>query len=237
MSLILDALKKSEAERQRNAGPTLLDVRIARPQRRYPIWAFIVGGLLLVNMVLLLIFVLRRPSSDVTVAVNRLNPSAQPATSPAPALATPPSAAPAAIVGAATTPSTPANATTTSAAQAPLPADEPADDSPMNPADDLPALSGPAAAQRSGGGSVKYQHDDSGGYSSLPSYTELSGNLPPLRLDLHVYAEQPRNRYAMINMQAVHEGDTLSEGMRVLAITRDGVALDYRGQQFMLHPQ
>jgi hypothetical protein len=38
-------------------------------------------------------------------------------------------------------------------------------------------------------------------------------------------------------MQRVHEGDTLSEGARVLAITREGVALDYRGQRFMLRPR
>lgn len=239
MSLILDALKKSEAERQRNAGPTLLDVRVARPQRRYPMWAFIVGGLLLVNMVLLLIFVMRRPASDVTAAVNRVNPGAQPATSPAPASPVPPQApAPALTPAAPSTPATPSMPTTAAPTQAQTLTDEPADDAPLNPADDAPALPGPAAAaQRPGGGSVKYQRDESAGYSSLPSYTELGGNLPPLRLDLHVYAEQPRNRYAMINMQAVHEGDTLSEGMRVLAITRDGVALDYRGQQFMLHPQ
>jgi general secretion pathway protein B len=247
MSLILDALKKSEAERQRNAGPTLLDVRIARPQRRYPMWSFIVGGLLLVNMVLLLIFVMRRPPSDVSVATNRVIQGAQPATLPAALPATPQASAstvapvaPATNIGAPAAPPMPTLAAPTQATstQAALPADEPADDGPLNPADDAPALPGPAAtAQRSGGGSVKYQRDDSGGYSSLPSYSELGGNLPPLRLDLHVYAEQPRNRYAMINMQAVHEGDTLSEGMRVLAITRDGVALDYRGQQFMLHPQ
>jgi hypothetical protein len=63
MSLILEALKKSEAERQRQSGPTLLEVRIAKPQRRYPIWALVVGALLAVNMILLLVFVLRRPSA------------------------------------------------------------------------------------------------------------------------------------------------------------------------------
>jgi hypothetical protein len=84
---------------------------------------------------------------------------------------------------------------------------------------------------------MKIQRDDSAGYSSLPSFSDVNGDMPDLRLDLHVYAEQPRDRYALINMQTVHEGDTLREGARVLAITREGVALDLRGQQFMLHPQ
>jgi hypothetical protein len=79
---------------------------------------------------------------------------------------------------------------------------------------------------------------DSGGhYADLPNFSDVGGDLPELRLDLHVYAERPRDRYAMINMHRVREGDALPEGPRVLAITREGVALDYKGQQFMLHPQ
>jgi hypothetical protein len=90
-----------------------------------------------------------------------------------------------------------------------------------NPADDEPAVPASAAA----------------GYASLPSFNDVGGDLPELRLDLHVYAVHARDRYALINMHRVHEGDTLAEGPRVLAITREGVALDYRGQQFMLRPQ
>ena len=93
--------------------------------------------------------------------------------------------------------------------------------SPGNPADDEPAL--PAGS--------------SGHYSSLPSFSDVGGDLPALRLDLHVYAERARDRYALVNMHRVHEGDVLPEGPRVLAITREGVAMDYRGQEFMLHPQ
>src|SRR5579864_9349463 len=63
MSFILDALKKSEAERQRQAGPTLLEVRITRPRRRYPLWAAIVGVLLAVNVILLVVFLWHRPGT------------------------------------------------------------------------------------------------------------------------------------------------------------------------------
>jgi general secretion pathway protein B len=253
MSLILDALKKSEAERQRHAGPTMLDVRIARPQRRYPVWAFIVGGLLLVNIALLLVFVLRRPDAAMPAA----------ASTPAAAAAAPTTAAPSAAASGTAVPGSPppltppvtaAPATNAAAASpdatsmratAPTLADDTADNGSMNPADEEPALPAAALSPRTANGnangnangSVKYQRDNSSGYSSLPSYSELGGNLPPLRLDLHVYAEAPRERYAMINMQSLHEGDTLSEGARVLAITRDGVALDYHGQQFILRPQ
>jgi hypothetical protein len=78
---------------------------------------------------------------------------------------------------------------------------------------------------------------DSNRYASLPSFADVGGDLPALRLDLHVFAERPRDRYALINMHRVREGDVLPEGARVLAITRDGVALAWRNQEFMLRPQ
>ncbi|HEX9473134.1 MAG TPA: general secretion pathway protein GspB, partial [Steroidobacteraceae bacterium] len=60
------------------------------------------------------------------------------------------------------------------------------------------------------------------------------GTLPPLRLDLHVYAANPADRYAFINMHKVREGDLTPEGVRVSQITREGVVLDYRGTEFLL---
>ena len=41
MSFILDALKKSESERNRQTGPTLLEVRVAPPRSRLPLWAIV----------------------------------------------------------------------------------------------------------------------------------------------------------------------------------------------------
>jgi general secretion pathway protein B len=228
MSLILDALKKSEAERQRQAGPTLLEVRVARPQRRYPLWALAVGILLAINMILLLVFVLR-PSDN----TRTLNPASAPAlaAAPAPPAANPaPAAAPAAAP--APLPSAPQSVTAQLApppATAPTLVGSPNDDA-SNPADDEPAI---AATP----GNIKAQRESARiDYSALPSVSEVA-NAPDLRLDLHVYAERARDRYALINMQTVHEGEALSEGPRVLAITRDGVALEWHGQQFMLRPQ
>src|SRR5579872_331860 len=81
MSFILDALKKSEAERQRQAGPTLLEVRITRPRRRYPLWAIIVGALFGINVVVLTVVLLRKPP---LATVTRLE---QPASAPMPGVA------------------------------------------------------------------------------------------------------------------------------------------------------
>ena len=58
--------------------------------------------------------------------------------------------------------------------------------------------------------------------------------LPELRLDLHVYAIDPAERFVFINMRKLKEGESLPEGVRVEQITPTGVALSYRGQRFTL---
>jgi general secretion pathway protein B len=251
MSLILDALKKSEAERQRQSGPTLLEVRISKPRRRYPIWVLVVGALLVLNVLLLLAFVLHRPASPpassppiaatgaapagIAASSTALPPAAPATTASNPAaMATPPTPvaadpalAPGALVPAGPGPASsvgvlgeldtmePERSTAPQAQGAPE-----TQDSAHNPADDEPAL--PAGTQD----------------RNIPNFSDLSGaDLPDLRLDLHVYAEHVRDRYALINMHRVHEGDTLPEGPRVLAITRAGVVLSYHGQDFTLRPQ
>ncbi len=102
MSFILDALKKAEAERQRQTGPTLLEVRVAQPRRRFPTWTIVIGALLAINILLLIAFELRRPPAG-----------AEPAASATPAATAPVAAAPAAVPSAA-----PAVAATTPAAAA-----------------------------------------------------------------------------------------------------------------------
>ena len=85
-------------------------------------------------------------------------------------------------------------------------------------------------------GSVLVERPGPDTYGHLPSISQLGGSVPALQLDLLDFSELPNERYALINMHRVREGDVLPEGPRVLAITRDGVALDYRGQDFLLRP-
>jgi general secretion pathway protein B len=224
MSFILDALKKSEAERQRQAGPTLLEVRITPPRRRYPPWLIVITALLLANVAVLLAFLLRRPASAAPASA----PLAAASSAPAPVAASAARVVPqAAVDPAAISPA--AAATTALAASAPSPANAAVS---ANAADDQPAIdprtAGPSAA------TLPHEGID---FATLPSFQEVAGSVPDLRLDLHVYDDQPSKRYALINMHRVQEGEMLPEGVRVLAITAAGVALDYRGQQFMLHPQ
>jgi general secretion pathway protein B len=94
MSFILDALKKSEQERQRQAMPGLVESGIARPRARLPMWAIALCVLLGVNL-LVLLFVLARgwmtpsPAASSAAQLRRneapgTGPDAQPARSDAP---------------------------------------------------------------------------------------------------------------------------------------------------------
>jgi general secretion pathway protein B len=209
MSFILDALKKSEAERQRQAGPALLEMRVLAPQRRLPAWAIAVGVLLLINVVVLAWFAWRRaPAAATAVPAPVLSATIGPAASGSPAAAPAPAApAPAAFAASTIDPAT-------AAAEV------------DNPADLLPAVNSAPVTARPVTASV-----------GLQTYAELSGKLPELRLDLHVFAVKPAERYAFINMHKVREGEVTPEGVRVTEITNEGVVLDYRGTEFLLGHQ
>jgi general secretion pathway protein B len=73
--------------------------------------------------------------------------------------------------------------------------------------------------------------------SGVPLYTDVAATtrLPTLRLDLHVYAANPPERFVMINMHKLHEGDALpTEGVRVESITPYGAVLSHDGTRFLL---
>src|SRR5450432_1835144 len=53
MSFILDALKKSELDRQRQTTPGFVETTAVPARARWPFWAAIVGALLVVNLIVL----------------------------------------------------------------------------------------------------------------------------------------------------------------------------------------
>ena len=65
MSFILDALKKSENERQREIGPSFADVKSAAPAARIPRLWIGIGVLLLVNIIVLVVLLTRRDQASV----------------------------------------------------------------------------------------------------------------------------------------------------------------------------
>jgi general secretion pathway protein B len=224
VSSILDALKKSEADRQRAAGPTLLEMRVQPHRRRVPAWVIALGVLLLGNVALLVWLALRH--APAVAAATAPNP---PATI-APAAAAPfapasgalaPVRVPAPTVAPTTMPALPAAPAAAPVARGAAP---PVADGEDNPADEAPAVE---PAPRRG----RASHQD----PNVQSYGALSATLPPLHLDLHFWSDVPAERYALINLHRVGEGDTLPEGPHIIEITRDGVVMDYQGREFVLN--
>jgi len=276
MSFILDALKKSETDRQRQNGPALFEVRVAPTRDKLPLWAVGLGVLLAVNLVIVAWVLLRRsaPAEAPSAPVTAMQPAATPSygsqgMAPAPPGAQPgapysppstavatngaPPAAPMAQTAGMTQPPPPGPGTVQGGApstpqgaaypQAPGSANtappqtnndlqSAATDSgeKLNPDDVAPAAD-PGPPQPFG------NHVARNTLSGVPLYNDVAATtrLPTLRLDLHVFAASPQERFVMINMHKLHEGDALpTEGVRVESITPYGAVLSHDGTKFLL---
>lgn len=255
MSFILDALKKSETERQRQSGPALFEVKVAPPRGRFAVWALGLGALLAINLVVVGWLMFRGAASRSTaVAAQEVTPppvalaSSTNGARPAAPAGTPPAASGGAAAprggdtrfGAAPAPNagsgTPATGITTGVPDSA--ASQPGADAgtpPATAADDLaPAVEPPRQAQSGNGNGGVVRATDSG----LPTYQDAAStpgaSLPDLHLDLNAYSPQPDQSFVFLNMMKLHEGDALPTGVRVERILRDGVILSYHGTKFVL---
>jgi len=248
MSFILDALKKSEVERQRQAVPGLMDSRPLPPRARFPLWAAALIALLVVNLVIFAVVLTR---------------SGAPATAPVTASQGPPATA--AMAPAGTRPpaatSSPAAGMPTNA-RAPNPAAESEHFSPMDASPPVyapeipPTQDNPGGARRSTRAAASSEgttrrdartpdpvltDSNPSDTEVLPSINEINladqPALANLHLDVHVYATQPSERFVYINMRKYREGATLAEGPVLERIRRDGVVLNYQGLRFVLPRQ
>ena len=246
MSFILDALKKSEIDRQRQSVPGLMDTRLRERHNRLPVWAVVLAVLLGINL-LVLTFVLMRNRAPAAHAAR-------------PAQAQTPSAPDAAAAPAAAEHFSPLDATPVYAQEIPVAAagGAAASESPMTAPPITPRPTAPhSLLARSGtaGGPgkapVRLEHrpdplltdEDAEANSQeiLPSISEISLGgeqaLPELHLDVHVYSTKPADRFVYINMRKYHEGAVLQEGPTVERIRRDGVVLNYQNLRFILPRQ
>jgi general secretion pathway protein B len=73
---------------------------------------------------------------------------------------------------------------------------------------------------------------------SYATFDELRANgtvlLPDLHLDIHVYSENPADRFVFVNMTKYRERAKLTEGPVVKEITPEGVVLEHLGNSFLL---
>lgn len=238
MSLILDALKRSEAERRagtagdanatgigaRRASSRFLPLALALLVTGLGIFAAWRGGLLL-----------RGPDREAAGPV---------AASPA---APPPIPAPRAPAG------RDALAETEPAQDSPTPrADEPEDSPRLDPAADEPAAqpqrtvaSSPPRAPvlvEPSGPSPAPEHPapapasgpTPADYPPLASLdvANLRRDLMAMTVNMHVYADEPAERFLLIDLERREEGDPLLPGVKLVEITAEGSVVEIRGGRY-----
>ncbi len=217
MSFILDALRKSELERQRQSGPSIAELPIARDDRRLP-WALLAIGLLLaINVGVLLYFFLR----ENTTPVAAVEATATPAPASAATVTTTPVPAPLTAPPAEEMP----------AADTLLPEAAAMADATLPPPAPDPTLL-PDASVTYAAGSIEEMPPP---ITDLPA--QATAGLPELSVDLHIYSDDPAKRTVFINGRRYQRGGVLVEGPRVEEINREGAVLSYRGRRFLLPRQ
>ncbi|RZV39446.1 MAG: hypothetical protein EX272_00565 [Chromatiales bacterium] len=210
MSFILDALKKSETDRQQQGSAEFSGVPTSDRRESAPRWLWVLGALLAINLAVLLGLLLR-PNSPPAVAANSvlLEEPAATVASEEPIAA-----------------GTNEFAQQVAAARQNAPARaEPRPVAVETVRDDPPAptiLSTPETTNT----------------AALPTIHEVQANglvsLPELHVDIHVYSEVAEDRFVFINMNKHKEGSRLAEGPLVREITPGGVVLSQNGTTFLL---
>jgi len=241
MSLILEALRKSEAERRRGAAPSLYaemppaPTSASRLGSRWPLW---VGVAALLPVAAWLSYGAISPKPVVAAAT--------PIAARAPALRPvrhldAPTAAP--VVR----PEVPPVADDVSVAKVSSP------DSPPTPVDDEPQTAAELAASIAARAQAAARIDHGAVASSTTapapapaamtspgrtlSLSDLSSDerkaLPPLKMSMHLWNEVASQRLVIIDGDRLHEGDRIGSAV-VSAIVSDGVVLDWNGRQLKL---
>ena len=243
MSLILDALRKSEAERQRGKSPGLFATTPGVQRETFPrvkLWPVLVFlGFLLASAWVIWRGESRRADSEQAALA-----ATQPAGTGIEVLDA--GAAPGNRVDAAAR-AIPGAPTTASAAPAPM-----SNEAARKPAIQLATPPGAVAAQPAPATMAAAAPPipvlppstaaadiipDTPAAESLPSVAVLDAatraSLPPLKLSMHVFGQDPAKRFAIIDGKRVGAGSMLGNGV-VEEIRRDGVVINVNGQRLLV---
>ena len=222
MSYILDALRKSDQQRQRQRGtvPTLetLPIMVAPTRRPVPWPSLALGGALLLAGIALGWW---RPWEQAVPTVEQTEPSA-----PAPVSSAPlPEAAPLAVapLPTASLPAASLSADTSSPAAAPT-------TPPTAP------IQEPRPAPRPQASSPPVAISEAPDLESLPA--SFRQGLPPLVISFLIDAPAPLDRRAMIDNTMLRPGESFGPDIFLESIRGNGVTLVYQGQRFrkVVHP-
>ncbi len=204
MSYILEALKKSEQERHIGQVPDISAVQeTASPHAsRWPWW---VAGALIINAIIIAVIALR-PWDERATATDALS-SQTGVMDSSTEVSAPEPVAVTPVLSDEPTPSIRASSAPTAAAPTPASTDrEPSVAERVSPSDDV----------------VRWQ--------DLPA--DERNRLPVPRIDVHVFASDPARRFVLVNLRKYQEGETLDQGVKLDAISADGIVLSYQGQRY-----
>lgn len=226
MSFILDALRKSETERQREAAPDLARIPLAAPRPRMPRWAIACIGLLTIGIVVLAAAWWRAETSGPPMA--RMLPPAPESSEATPARD---SATRPAVRAARSEPERPTETLPEPIRPATLDATARAEPSAGRSAPTAASAPGNAASTLSSPTSLETPA------LSLPNLAQIRASgldVPALDLQLHSYSDDPERRFVFINGQRYGEGEQTAAGPRVLRIVAEGAVLSQLGREFLL---
>jgi len=227
MSYILEALKKADQERGIGAVPNLATPHeIKHPPTRSYRWLWLVVPLLVVNAVLVVMLVQDRDEVPATAeAPLEWRP---PPTNEQPAQAIQQTSR--VTVSEAPTPERTVLPESTRKVSSGELVMLPQPSTVQNPRPSLQP--GEEADQRAGAGTTATDT------SQLPSWYELPpefrNRLDLPRLDLHVYSEQPKDRFIMVKLKKYREGETLESGLVLEEVLPDGMVMSHRGERFLV---
>lgn len=283
MSLILEALKKSEAERRLGHAPGLMDLQPLARRRRHFRAAWPLAVVLIACVGAGAYWIGQRSQPAPTSSLHASAPApieAPPAHAPAapPSTSTPQTPVPAApdvdvpqTTPASRLPSDPGFASIEREARPQLPvmpppappatsASTPSDLAAAAPAVPAPTpqamlppdaaasaqmttTQAPAIASPVPISPAAAPHDPVAD-ASLPMQAtipdlaslgpEVRGRLPPLKVSMHVYTEDPTGRVVIIDGRRLREGDALDARLRLAEIRRDGSVVELDGQRYRL---
>jgi len=243
MSFILDALKKSEAERRHGEVPKLQNESFPPPRRGRTVWLPLLVSALLLNVAVCGWWLFgKMKESPPPAGSARSEPVRQPA-APLPSVAHPPEL-PAAVASE-------RNVASAATAFPPAPPPQAADLASAEPTVAtvvMPAPPGvvPPSAERGRPTApadepvapAPSRGDVSPPAGAYPPLAELSASarasLPDCDLQLHFYTPEPERRLVRLNGRNLHEGETDGAGLLIDEITPEGVRLECRGVRFFL---
>lgn len=221
MSLILDALKKSDRNRERGKVPDLQSdhssiVPPPPPSRRFWRWLLPLLLLLVLGGGGLLWMLWPSGTPDVVTPVRQSE-------SPLPIPITPPPA-PESTSAPAAPPLEPAKTSAAPKAEVTV--------APVTPPKPAPAIKPssmtPSVEQSPPAATEIYELAD------LPSH--IAQSLPELVVSVHYYTPNPESRMVRINNRILREGGNLPGGIKIVTIAKNGIICDAQGVRFRLPP-